>query len=187
MLEVLLFSFSISIDAFGYSIGFGTRNIKINKLEFLIINLLNSTILTLLLLTYSKFKHLIENNSLIEKIVPYLLILFGFYYIFSSFVSLFKKHKNKEGVFLKEDNYFKISDILLLFFVFLCENTFSTFVFYTSLNGVELFVLSNFIFHYLFFVIGFDLGNKIIKKISFNSSFLSGVIFVLLGIFNLHG
>ena len=40
MIEVLLFSFSISIDAFGYSLGFGSKNIKINKVDFFILNII---------------------------------------------------------------------------------------------------------------------------------------------------
>ena len=58
MLEVLLFSFSISIDAFGYSLGFGSKNIKINKIDFFILNVVNSLILSLLLIIFSNFRNI---------------------------------------------------------------------------------------------------------------------------------
>ena len=191
MLEVLLFSFSISIDAFGYSMGFGTRNIKIKRSEFFVLNLINTLILTILLISFSKMSYIL-NNKIVESMAPILLLLFGAYYVVQSFISLFKQLKNvtyinKEKVFDNKKDYFKLSDIFLLFLVFLFENAFSTFVFYTSLDGIVLFVSSNFIFHYLFFLIGFDLGSKIVKKIDFNSSFISGFIFLFLGIFNLFG
>ena len=194
MIEVLLFSFSISIDAFGYSLGFGSRNIKLGKVDFLILNLINSSILTFFLLIFSSIKNLL-NASIIEKISPICLLLFGVYYVYQSFYKLFKslkqKSKNKISVIgedelsIKTKKHFMLSDLLLLLTIFVFENIFSCFVFYTSLSGGVFFVLTNFIFHFMFFTIGFDLGNKIVKKIDFNSSFISGFIFCLLGILNL--
>lgn len=192
MLEVLLFSFSISIDAFGYSMGFGTRNIKINRFDFFILNFINSLILTILIIIFSKVSYIL-NNKIFENIAPILLLLFGIYYVGQSFISLFKqllnKHtnNNQDVLFNKKNTYFKLTDIFLLLSIFLFENAFSTFVFYTSLTEPVLFVLSNFIFHYMFFLIGFDLGSKIVKKIDFSSSFISGFIFLFLGFFNLFG
>lgn len=191
MLEVLLFSFSISIDAFGYSMGFGTRNIKIRRLEFLILNLINTLILTILLLLFSDESNIL-NNKIVESMAPILLLIFGLYYVAQSFITLFKELKNvckvsHKDLFDKKNDYFKLSDIFLLLLVFLFENAFSTFVFYTSLSDILLFVASNFIFHYLFFLIGFDLGSKIIEKVGLSSSFISGFIFLFLGIFNLSG
>ena len=190
MLEVLLFSFSISIDAFGYSMGFGTRNIKIKRLEFLVLNLINSLILSILLISFSNVSYVL-NNIIIKSVSPLLLMLFGFYYIIQSFVDLFKNKEigdnQKQKIFInKKEGIFKLWDLMLLLLVFLFENAFSTFIFYTSMTkDIFFFVASNFIFHYLFFLIGFDLGGKIIKKFGFNSSFLSGFIFIFLGIFNL--
>ena len=195
MLEVLLFSFSISIDAFGYSMGFGTKNIKISKIEFLIFNLINSTILTIFLMAFSHISFLL-NNGFVEKISPLILCLFGLYYVVQSFYvvikSIISKKKNIEiNVVKKEyfkhcsENYFKFSDLVLLFSVFIFENAFSAFVFYTHLSMPILFVLTNFIFHYMFFIIGFDLGNKIVKRVNLNTSFISGFIFLILGFYNL--
>ena len=112
MLEVLLFSFSISIDAFGYSMGFGTRNIKIKRSEFFVLNLINTLILTILLISFSKMSYIL-NNKIVESMAPILLLLFGAYYVVQSFISLFKQLKNvtyinKEKVFDNKKDYFKI-------------------------------------------------------------------------------
>jgi len=195
MIEVLLFSFSISIDAFGYSLGFGSKNIKINKIDFFILNIINSLILTLLLVVFYKYSYIL-NNEVIEIISPLLLCLFGFYYIVQSFIALFKSYKDlsKKSFATKNQNillgvqkntYFKFSDLFLLLSIFIFENAFSTFIFYTNLSNPVLFVASNFFFHYMFFLIGFDLGNKIVKKINFSSSFITGYIFAFLGLFEI--
>lgn len=194
MLEVLLFSFSISIDAFGYSMGFGSKNIKINKFDFLLLNLINSLILSIFLISFSYIDYLF-NNNFIEKISPVILCLFGCYYIFESFYSLIKLNSLKNNLQIKKsyenkfvrkiNNYFGFSDLFILFSIFIFENAFSTFIFYTHMTDAVLFVFSNFIFHYLFFIIGFDLGSKIVKKVNFKSSFLTGYIFLLLGLYNL--
>lgn len=183
MLEVLLFSFSISIDAFGYSFGFGTRNIKLTKLEFLILNLINTTVLSLMVITFSYIKFLFS-CPIVEKISSIALIIFGAYYIFESFKDIFFKKQNSNGLLLKNNDYFKVYDFILILTIFIFENAFSSLVFHTSLSNAVLFIFSNFIFHYLFFIIGFDLGAKIIKKININTSFISGFIFVVLGCFN---
>ena len=194
MLEVLLFSFSISIDAFGYSLGFGSKNIKVNKIDFFILNIINSLILSLLLLIFSNFSYVL-NNKIVEIISPVLLCLFGLYYLIQSYINLimvynkFKKdncvNANKKFLNIIKNNYFKVADLLLLLSIFIFENAFSTFIFYTSLSNPILFVASNFFFHYMFFIIGFDLGNKIVKRINFNSSFITGYIFLLLGLFEI--
>lgn len=190
MIEVLLFSFSISIDAFGYAMGFGTRDIKLSKLEFLILNLINTTILTLMVVCFSYLSFIFQ-FAIVEKISSLSLILFGIIYIYQAFKQSFEKLKSTSNLiskkcFLKVRDYFKFSDLALVLTIFVFENAFSSLIFHTSLTNAVLFVSSNFIFHYLFFIIGFDLGNKIVKKININTSLISGVIFVLLGIFNLN-
>lgn len=189
MIEVLLFSFSISIDAFGYAMGFGTRNIKLSKIEFLILNLTNTTILTLLVLSFS-YLNFIFKYPIVEKISSIALIIFGIIYVMEAFKDNFKalKTKNKKvsrNSFSGIKDYFKFSDFFLVLTIFIFENAFSSLVFHSSLSNAVLFIFSNFIFHYLFFIIGFDLGAKIVKKINVNTSFISGLIFLILGIFNL--
>lgn len=187
MLEVLLFSFSISIDAFGYSFGFGTRNIKLTKFEFLVLNIINSLILSVMLIGFSNLNFLFK-YKIFEKISSVSLIIFGFIYLIQSFVDIFKRNKKHNlsngDLYLRQD-YFKLRDLFLMLIIFIFENAFSSFVFHSRLSNQVLFILSNFMFHYLFFIVGFDLGAKIIKKININTSYISGLIFILLGIFNL--
>lgn len=188
MIEVLLFSFSISIDAFGYAMGFGTRNIKLSKLEFLVLNLVNTTILSLLVISFS-YLNFIFKYPIVEKISAIALIIFGIVYIIQAFkdslstINVTKNNISKES-FNNIKDYFKFTDFALVLTIFIFENAFSSLVFHSSLSNAVLFIFSNFVFHYLFFIIGFDLGAKIVKKININTSFISGFIFLLLGIFN---
>ena len=187
MFEVLLFSLSISIDAFGYSFGFGTKNIKVYKKDFLILNLINTLILSLFLALFSRLIFLLK-YPIINQIGPILLVFYGWYNIFLSFKAVFKENivvnkVNNCKFKTKSINYFCWYDLLFLLLVFIIENLISTIIFYSEFNNIFLFIFSNFIFNYLFFSIGFDLGSKIIKKIKFDTSIISGCIFVLLGIF----
>ncbi len=193
MFEVLLFSFSISIDAFGYSIGFGSRNIKVSKFDFLILNLINTLILTLFFLIYSSIQQVINRFTFLSKVTAILLFCFGCYYLIQAFVSVIKsmlsnKSETKlENILQRQIKYFNFYDFLILLAVFVFENAFSTFIFFSHFSNHVLFIASNFVFHFLFFVIGFDLGNKIVKKISVNTPVITGVIFVILSIMEYFG
>ena len=189
MLGVLFFSISISIDAIGYALGFGSRDVKLTIKQFFLINTLNILILALFLNIFPYISFL-ANYPFLENLGSYLLLVFGFYYIFLAYKSLVfdlkKWNKQKKYKFLqKNDDYLHLLDILLLLSIFVIENIFSTIVFYSSLGYKNLFLLFVFVFHSLFFLIGFFMGNRIIKRISLNTSFLSGCIFVLLALENL--
>lgn len=234
MIEILLFSLSVSIDAFGYSLGFGSRNINIKLNQFLVLNLINTLVLLLFLSGFSNFEYLFK-NPVISKISPFLLAFLGLYYVASGFNGLIYKIKgNKNGKknkaknnaksqrkiynfcnnysancyeYNKENKLSKIKnnkeikkefvglynaetclniiDFLCLFLVFIFENAFSTIVFYSNFNNEVLFVFSNFIFHFLFFMLGFIIGKNIATKINSHTSFLSGYIFLCLAYFEL--
>lgn len=188
MLEVLFFSFSISIDAFGYSLGFGSRNIKLGVKDFLILNIINILILSLFLSIFPYIKFLSESVFL-EDVGSYLLLIFGVYYFFMAYKDLIFELKNgvkaKDFTFKERFNYLSFTDFLLLFSIFVIENIFSTFVFFASLSHIEIFVLLIFLFHCIFFVLGFKMGNKIISKLPLDTSFISGSIFILLALVNL--
>ena len=181
MLEILFFSLSISLDAFGYSLGFGSRKIKVSKLDFFIINLINSTILFFYLLAFSHLTFFFQ-NSITAKISPILLIFLASYYILTSFKQKIIIPKNNKLNANLRSEYFNYLDILVLFAVFVFENMFSAFIFYTTFaSNMWFFILSNFFFHYFFFLLGFNIGNKIAKKLCENSNFISGFIFLILG------
>lgn len=193
MFEVLLFSFSISIDAFGYSLGFGSRNIKVSKFDFLILNLINTLILTLFFLIYTSVQQIINKFTFLSKVTAILLFCFGCYYLIQSFINVIKKMLSKnnelklENILQRQIKYFNFYDLTILLAVFVFENAFSTFIFFSHFTNPVLFIVSNFIFHYLFFVIGFDLGNKIVKRISVNTPVFTGIIFIFLSIVEYFG
>lgn len=197
-MEVLLFSLSISIDALGYSLGFGSKNVIISLPQFFILNLINTIILTIYLQVFFNFEHIFK-NPVVEKISPILLAVFGLYYVTSAFYFKLRKLKKTDRInknnfinFLNKkvskqyaktyikNNYLSPSDLTMLFLVFIFENAFSTFVFYTSFNNAVLFVLTNFIFHFFFFLLGFNLGKKLAEKLNGHTSFISGYIFLCL-------
>lgn len=201
MIEVLLFSLSISIDALGYSIGFGSKNVQIKLSQFLVLNLINSLILSLFLYCFSSFKYFFE-NPIIAQIGPILLGILGLLNVLNAFFSKFiekikdkiinyfkqKNNKNSNKVITKistENNYLMPIDLLFLFLVFIFENAFSTFVFYTNFTNVILFVFSNFVFHFMFFLLGFNIGKKLAKKVEKHTSFVSGYIFLWLAFIEL--
>ncbi len=186
MLQLIIFSISISIDALGYSMGFGSRNVRLTKLEFLLINILNILILSFFLNIFPSIKFLSQSQWL-EEISKILLYIFGSYYILMALKELFFGGKkpfitNKCFVIKKTQSFLNFFDFLLLS-IFLIENMFCAIVFYSTFSCAEIFVALIFLFHYLFFIIGFDLGNKIVNFISFDTSFISGVIFILLALF----
>ncbi len=196
MIEILLFSFSISIDALGYSIGFGSRNVTLKVSQFFVLNLINSLILSLFLWSFSSFKYFFENPT-IAKISPILLAIFGACYVFNAFFSKIKPliiekfskynckiERKKSNVMLTfnhpSENFLRPLDLSVLFLVFIFENAFSTFVFYSNFNNALLFVLSNFVFHFMFFLLGFNIGKKLVNRIEQHTSFVSGFIFLCL-------
>ena len=186
MLQTLIFAFSISIDAFGYSLGFGSRRVKLRVLDFLAVNILNILILCLFLSIFPYVKFL-SQSVFLEDIGNCLLLLFGVYYLFVAYKELFYELKfgiNIE-INLRSNNFLNFGDIALLLSIFFIENLFSTFIFYATLSGKYVFVLSIFLFHCLFFTLGFRLGNKLISKLPLSDSFVSGSIFILLALSNL--
>jgi len=187
MLEVLLFSISISIDAFGYSVGFGSKNIKLTRIQFLILNALNSGILILFLSLYSNFTTLFT-SEIVQNLSSILLLVIGLYNgvvayraLFMSFKAYDKKIIFKNGA---QESFFGIVDLFLLLLIFVFENVFSTFIFYSILSHPEFFVIISFCLHYIFFMVGFDLGLKIKKSFPFDTRFITFVSFVLMGLIN---
>lgn len=200
---VLFFSLSISVDALGYSLGFGSKNVTIGLSQFFILNLINTLILTIYLQIFNNFNYIFK-NPVIESISPILLGLFGIFYVFKAFYSKIQENNGSRSFVKSNDikysftnyldkiynrelkktypskNYLLPTDLFMLFLIFVFENAFSTFVFYTTFNNIVLFVLSNFVFHFFFFLLGFNLGKKLASKLNGHTSFVSGYIFLCL-------
>lgn len=188
MFEVLLFSFSISIDAFGYSVGFGSKNTKLSQIQFLILNLINTGILTLFMLSYPKITFLFA-SEIVHGMSGYILLVLGQYNAFVAYRAVFvslKAHNKK--LIIKNPfqiNNFSLVDLSSLMLIFIFENLFSTFIFYSTLCFPEFFIITSFCFHYLFFIVGFDLGFRIKKVLSFDTRFVTFVIFIFIGLLNI--
>ena len=189
MLEVLLFSFSISIDAMGLSFIFGSKNFKLTKPYFLFLNALNTIFLIFFLLLFPMLN--IFNTVTLNIIGCFILISLGSYYIISSLLRAVKRYLEFVKPPLKKKIYFNkkpfsLKEFFTLTLCFLGDDILSSIVFYSSFSYHVLFIVSTFLFHYLFFSIGFDLGEGVAKRNKVDSSFISGVISILLGFFNLY-
>lgn len=184
MLSVVLFAFSLSFDALGYSMGFGSRNIRLKPADFFVLNLLNALILCLFFEVHTIIK-LSALFFFLDFYGDYLLLFFGFYYILIALKEQIcaKKTCNisqKQG----KPAYLNLIDLILLLSIFVVENFFATIIFCANFVGEIYFVVFIFLFHMLFFLLGFFAGNKLAKFFKVDSSLLSGVIFVLLALFN---
>lgn len=188
MLEVLLFSFSVSLDAFGYSLGYGSKNIKLTRKDFLFLNVANCSILVLFLIYYPILLPLSTSN-IARNMSGFLLLVLGSYNIIVAFWVIFVRFKAYNKNISPKMNFqiakLTLLDLSILLLVFCFENLFSTFIFYSTLSHIELFICSHFLFHYLLFLLGFEVGQKLRKFFLIDSSFFAGIIFTLIGLFNL--
>ena len=187
MLEVLLFSFSVSIDAIGLSLNFGSRNFILTKMQFLALNILNSAVLTLFLMLFPFFPFM--NLSWLGKVGSFAMLGIGVWYIlkciFCEIKGLCSTKKASYNLSFVQ-KYFSLKEFFTLVFFFIVENVMSTIIFYSSLMYPVLFIVSTFIFHYMAFTIGYDLGDKLSKVLPFDPNFISGIVFFALGILNIN-
>jgi putative Mn2+ efflux pump MntP len=184
MLSIIFFAFSLSLDALGYALGFGSRNVKLRFVDFLILNILNVLILSFLFEVYS----LIQFSSFVgflKSFGDYLLLFFGLYYIFLAFKEQFFSKEKKIFFKRSQSSYLTIVDLFLLLSIFFIENIFAVIIFCASFSGKIYFISLIFLFHMFFFLIGFCVGNKVVRNLNLDSSFLSGTIFVVLALINL--
>lgn len=187
MLSIIFFAFSLSLDAFGYSLGFGSRNVKLSPIDFLIINILNALILCLFFEIYN-FIELANFRVFLNSFGNYILLAFGFYYILLALKEQFFGLKTKVAskINFKNQNFSQLTplDFILLLSIFVVENIVAVIIFCSNFVGKFYFVAFIFLFHMLFFLLGFYMGNKMAKIFSVDSSFLSGAIFVVLALIN---
>lgn len=155
-------------------------------MQFLALNILNSAVLTLFLLLFPYVPFV--NASWLGVVGSVTMLIIGFWYIFQGVAKELKAFI--KGFYYKKDlsfkiKYFSLKEFFLLTFFFIVENVMSTIIFYASLNYPVLFICATFIFHYMAFSIGYDMGDKLLKVIPFDASVISGVVFYALGVFNL--
>lgn len=187
MLSIIFFAFSLSLDAFGYSLGFGSRNVKLRPIDFLAINILNALILCLFFDIYS-FIELANFRLFLDSFGNYILLAFGFYYIVLALKEQLFGLKTRvvSKINFKNQNSSQLTtlDLFFLLSIFVVENIVAVIIFCSNFVGKFYFVAFIFLFHMLFFLVGFYMGNKVAKFFSMDSSFLSGAIFVLLALIN---
>lgn len=177
MLSFALLILCLNIDALSYGISYGIKKIKLNFLYILSVSVL-STLIFLIPLSLSKYIYSYFNERVCEIINGIILIILGITYIIP------KKDKTKTPL-AKETFTFK--KFLLECFAISAD------AFFTALlSGFsEKFFVFCIIFYFFTNFIAIFCGNYFFRKLGnkthFNLSFLSCLIFILLGFFKIMG
>lgn len=194
MLEMLILLIIFSIDTLLVCSTYAIRKIKIPLKSILIISFICSISLFISLNISKCLNHIINKN--ISNIITFIiLIMLGLYNIYGDKIKykLSKKNKNKLiDIFIDETkadlNNSKNLDYkeAIILSVILS--------FDSLLGGISIgfikynifFVLSlSFLINIIFIILGNILGSKIDKYINFNTSYISGIILIMLGILKL--
>lgn len=209
LLEAFLLNIALSIDSLISGIAYGSNKIKVPLKSLLVINLVCSGFLGLAIFFGSYISQYINKNITIGICITILIIL-GLIKIFDSFIkNMIKKYKeiNKDihfsflsikltlNLYAKpEDSDFDRSKIIsckeaLAVAVALSLDSitigFGTgLVDMTIIKGIII-VLVSFIMGFIALYCGVILGEKIAKKISFNISWLGGVLLIIIAILKL--
>lgn len=207
MFEALLLVLSVCIDSLVASIAYGTNKIKIPITSAVIISFICSLFLGTSLFLGSLLKNIIPAN-LCCYLSFFILFFLGIYQLFGSIFKSFLKKRIKIDKPLK----FKLFDMNFILQVYADEtkadfdnsNTLSlkesiylatalsfdslAVGFGSSLSMTHYFtiIFLSFTIGILFIILGVTLGKKLVEKASFDLSWLSGAILIVLAFFNIH-
>ena len=193
VLSVILFSFSISIDAFSLAIGYGVQGIKFSLLSSVLINLINGTFLCV-----SAFFSQRIFACFSADIIVYIGSSFLFFMGVLKFAEFFK-NRNKERHFVVRDfgfgdwhkNYFcfEIKKGFSIIPLMCIESVISGFGFLSyGANMIFYLICFAIFFHSLFLFLGSNLGNKMtVGYVEIDFSWFSGIIFIFLSMMKIFG
>ena len=206
MIESLLLINSICLDAFFASIAYGTNKIKIPFISSFIISLIGALILGISLFFGGVIKEFLPNN-LAVILSFFILFIIGIYRLFEGIFKAFIQKKRS----LDKPLTFKLFDMNFVLQVY-ADETIADYDKSKTLSPKEAFYLSIalsfdslavgfgsslgevsfiqtiilcFILGLICISIGHIIGNKIVKKINTNLSWISGIILVTLAILKL--
>jgi len=179
MITLIFLIIAVSIDAMSFGFAQGIKNNKISIFYCLIMTIL-STILFSIPLYISKFIVYYLNEKTLNIINGIVLIILGLFYLLNYFFNNKKINKKTEhNISLK---YCIIETIPISL-----DAIFTAFLNGYTLNylyvGIIFYFFITFIYIYIFNIIGL----RISKKTSTNLSFLSSLIFIVIGILKLYG
>ena len=200
-LEALILVTALSIDAFVASFAYGTNKIKIPFLSTIIISAVCSTILAISLIIGSILSDYIDSNITIA-ISFVIMFLLGIIKLFdSSIKALIRKNKNfkKEYKFSLFSLNFIINvyadpekadkdksrmlspvEAVSLAIALSLDGAVAGFGAGLSSDSLIQTILYSFVIGACFIVAGYRLGNHISKKISFDMSWISGILLIVL-------
>lgn len=192
MLEIIILIIIFSIDVLFVSISYSIKNIKIPFNALLMISFICSfSLLISVLFSYSI--NCFINNTLKNFISFLILFLMGLYNIFQERIKrLFKDSNNKllniyfdetkadfnNSQNLNQREAFNLSLILSI------DTLFGGFSIGLVYNYILFITILSFIINIVFLELGFFLGKKI-KLLNINTSYILGIILIILGILKL--
>lgn len=206
MIESLLLIISICLDAFFASIAYGTNKIKIPFISSFIISLIGALMLGISLFFGGFIKEFLP-NKLAVILSFFILFIIGIYRLFEGIFKAFIQKKRS----LDKPLTFKLFDMNFVLQVY-ADETIADYDKSKTLSPKEAFYLSIalsfdslavgfgsslgevsfiqtiilcFILGLICISIGHIIGNKIVKKINTNLSWISGIILVTLAILKL--
>lgn len=189
MFEIFILLVIFSLDTLFVSISYSIKNIKISLKSTLLISLICLFSLLISLFITNNFKHIL-NQDIGKIISSIILLILGLYNLFQNKIKKNLKSKNKIiEIYLDEtkadlDNSKNISykEALLLSTILSLDSLLGgVSIGFMKYNLFYIIILS-FILNVLFILCGILIGKNLRNVYNFNTSYISGVILLLIAI-----
>ncbi|MDT8718667.1 sporulation membrane protein YtaF [Clostridium sp. 19966] len=192
LLSILLFSISVSSDNFIVGLSYGTKKIKINFISNTLVAFISclGTFVSMLLGKY--FNNFISPH-IADILGSLMLMLFGIYMLIGAYKSshgasdiIETVYDHPEIIDTNNSNIIELKEAIILGFI-LCINNIGLGI-GASFAGLNIFLTSaaSFIFSMIFIKLGDYIGKSFISnKLSHISQYVSSLIIILLGLYEL--
>lgn len=193
-LELFILIITLSLDTLIASISMGIEKIRVSIVSILILNTISSIFLAISCLCGNTILTLFNNNT-ISYLPNIIIILIGVSKIIKpvykkitsknngfDIKGLFKIYYNPEKADLDNSKTLSIKEIILLSITLSFDNLIAGSSLGFCMNFINLIILFNFFFGSILFFILNRLFLRINLKSNIDISFISGIIFILVGI-----
>ena len=182
MIRTILLIIALSLDAFSFGLAQGFKNNKI-KVVFIFLMSILSTVLFAIPLFLSQFIFHFFNKDICNIINGSILTLLGLYYFIKFIVFKFRKLDIKNV----KNNEICLKFCILSTFPISLDAIFTAFLNGYSLSNIIFAILTYFLFTFVCIFVSNFIALKLSKKSSFDLSWLSGFIFIILGLLKTFG
>lgn len=187
MLTITLLIIAVSIDAMSFGLAQGLKKIKITFIYIACMSIL-STILFSVPLYLSRFIVEYLSEFWLDLVNGIILLALGIYYIAIYFVDL-KKQDNLDIYVSKNESitFMKLKPALAATIPISIDAVFTAFLNGYSLSHIGYGIILYFIITFLSILITNQLGLQLSKRSNINLGFLSGLIFIIIGLLKFFG